>query len=164
MPTAVTGVPAWLGLNVAALTASLAHTFVDYHIGLFGASSPTMSLAQAGNVLLTCLVIAWWGVSLATARSGTRPGLSGAYALAVGWALLANGIAAVVAVPPPSAAFPYQDITHFGSLIFGGLAAYTTRREIKQNGVAINWLLVGVAVVLMLAAFVLQAVLGLSSR
>jgi hypothetical protein len=40
MTTAVPKVPAWLGLNLAALMASLAHQFVDTHLGLFGVSSP----------------------------------------------------------------------------------------------------------------------------
>ena len=33
MTTAVSKVPAWLGLNVAALAASLAHGFIDFHLG-----------------------------------------------------------------------------------------------------------------------------------
>ena len=148
-------IPAWLGFNVAALTASLAHTFIDMHLGLLGATSLRLSPVQAGTVLLICLVIAWWSLSLATATAGARPGLSGAFALAVGWALLANGAAVVIAAPPPSPAFPYQDIAHFSSLIFGGLAAYTTWRELRQPAVATNWWFIGVAVTLMLAAFVI---------
>ncbi len=164
MTTSVPRFQAWLGFNVAALTASLAHAFVDTHLGLFGLSSPLMSPLQAINILLICLVVACWSVSLATAQSGTRSGLSGAFALAVGWALLANGAAAVIAVPPPSPAFPYQDIAHFSSLIFGGLAAYTTWRELKQHAVAADWGFIGIAVILMLVAFVVQAILALSSR
>ena len=50
MTTGVPKVPAWLGFNLAALTASLAHTFIDTHLGLFGASSLVMAPLQAGNV------------------------------------------------------------------------------------------------------------------
>lgn len=153
-------IPAWLGFNVAALTAGLAHTFIDMHLGMLGATSLLMSPLQAGTILLIYLVVAWWGLSLATAAAGARPGLSGAFALAVGWALLANGAAVIIAAPPPSPAFPYQDIAHFSSLIFGGLAAYTTWRELRQPGVATNWWFIGVAVALMLATFVLQIVLS----
>lgn len=156
-------IPAWLGFNVAALTASLAHNFIDLHLGLMGTTSLIMSPVQAGTILLVCLVIAWWALSLATADAGARPGLSGAFALAVGWALLANGAAVIIAAPPPSPAFHYQDIAHFSSLIFGGLAAYMTWRELKQHGIATNWWFIGVAVALMLATFVLQAVLSLAS-
>jgi hypothetical protein len=63
----------------------------------------------------------------------------------------------------PSPALPYQDMSHFSSLIFGGLAAYTTSRELKQPGVATSWRFIGMAIVLMLAAFVLQAMLTQSS-
>src|SRR5688572_7546474 len=112
-------VPVWLALNLAALAASLAHGFIDFHLGLFGTSSQIMSPLQAGNIFLACSVIACWSLSLATAQSGTRPGLSGAFTLAIGWALLGNGTAFVFA-PPPASAFPYQDIAHFSSLIFGG--------------------------------------------
>jgi hypothetical protein len=101
----------------------------------------------------------WWCLSLATAQSGTRPGLSGAFTLAIGWALLVNGTAFVLA-PPPAPAFPYQDIAHFSSLIFGGLAAYTTSRELKQPRVAISWWFIGVSVVLMVTAAVLQVMLS----
>jgi hypothetical protein len=160
--TAAPKVPAWLGLNLAALVASLAHGFIDFHLGGFGVPSPTMSPLQAGNILLICLVMGWWSLSLATAQSGTRPGLSGAFVLALGWALLGNGAIFVLA-PPPSPAFPYQDIAHFSSLIFGGLAASMTARELKQPGVAMSWRFIGVAVTLMLAAFVVQAMLSWSN-
>lgn len=163
MATAAPKIPAWLGFNAAALTASLAHTFIDVHLGLFGANSLFMSPLQAGTVLLLCLVFVWWSLSLATADSGARAGLSGAFALAVGWALLANGAAVIIAAPPPSPAFPYQDIAHFSSFIFGGLAAYTTWRELRRQGVATNWWFIGVAVALMLATFVLQLALSLAS-
>lgn len=155
-------VPPWLGLQAAALAVSLAHTFVDAHIGLFGPTSRDMTPLQAGTVLATCLVFGWWGVCLGTSTAGTRPGLGGAFALAVGWASLANGAVTVVAAPPPSAAFPYQDITHFGSLALGALAAWATWREMRGTGTAAHRPFVGIAVGLALAAFVLQGVLALT--
>jgi len=162
MTTAMPKIPAWLGFNLAALTASLAHSFVDTHLGLFGASSLIMSPLQASTILLVCLVIGWWCLSLATANAGARPGLTAAFALSVGWALLANGVAVIIAAPPPSSAFPYQDFTHFSSLIFGGLAAYTTWRELRQQRGATNWWFTAVAVALMLVAFIWQSVLALT--
>jgi hypothetical protein len=42
-----TPLPGWLLLNAAALSASLAHTFIDHHLGLYGASSSSMTLLQA---------------------------------------------------------------------------------------------------------------------
>ena len=156
--------PAWLLLNVAALAASLAHVFIDYQIGLFGASSPIMSPLQAANILCTCLVIAWWTLSLALASTTTQGSLFSAFTLSIGWALVANGAAAIAAVPPPSAAFPYQDIAHFSSLILGGLAGYTTWNKIRTSRLSFNWRCAAVAIVLMLIAFGMQATLGLSSQ
>jgi hypothetical protein len=131
--------PGWLLLNVGALGLSLAHTFVHYHIGLYGESQLSISLLQATNVAVTSLVVAWWVVCL-DARAGTvRAGLSGALTLAVVWAFLANGLAAVVAVPPPSGAFPLQDIAHLLSIVFGALAAITTWRELKRSEGAWSW-------------------------
>jgi hypothetical protein len=43
MTRVVPNVPAWLVLNAAAIAASLAHAFIDAHIGLFGPTSPIMS-------------------------------------------------------------------------------------------------------------------------
>ena len=159
--TAVPAVAPWLTLNAAALTASLAHAFVDHHIGLFGPSSTALSPLQAVNILLTCLVVAGWVVSLATAATGARSGLSGALAFAVGWGALLNGAVAVGAAPPPSAGFPYQDITHVASLVLGSLAGYATWRECRRRGVTASRRAAGAAVALMLAALVVQAVLGL---
>ena len=156
--------PSWLLLNVAALTASLAHVFIDYHIGLFGASSPIMTPLQAANILCTCLVIAWWALSLALASTTTQESLFSALTLSIGWALLANGAAVIVAAPPPSAAFPYQDIAHFSSLILGGLAAYTTWNKIRMSRLSSNWRFTAVAIVLMLLAFGMQATLSLASQ
>lgn len=150
-----------MGLQVAALSASLVHTFIDSHIGLFGPTSTDMTLLQAANVVTTCLVIGWWAICLGASVTGTRSGLHGAFTLVIVWALLANGAAAAAVAPPPSAAFPYQDIAHFSSLILGAAAAWTTWLEIKRTRAATYWPCVGVAVVLMLAAFVLQGVLGI---
>ncbi len=164
MSTRASRPPSWLLLNVAALTASLAHVFVDYHIGLFGQSSLTMTPLQAANILLTCLVVAWWALSLALASHEAGGSLFSALTMSVGRSLFAHGLAAIVAVPPPSAAFPYQDLAHFSSLIFGGLSGYTTWNEIRTRRRASNWRLTTVAIVLMLIAFAVQAMLGWSNR
>ncbi len=125
--------PGWLVLNVAAMSASAAHVLVDIHLGLFGASSSSMSLLQAMNIAFACLVLSWWVLCLAAA-SGAAPGaLSGALILAAVWALLATGMAAVAAAPPPSDAFPFQDLTHLAGLVLGALAAVATWRELARN-------------------------------
>lgn len=118
--------------NAAALAASLAHVLIDYHIGLFGESSPTMSPLQAVIILILCLVYGCWSISLGLATSGYRAGLLGSFAFTVVWAFLASGLVGLAAcLPPCQNAFPYQDIAHVSSLVFGVLAAYTTWQKIR---------------------------------
>jgi hypothetical protein len=134
----------WLWLNVTALGFALAHVFIDFHIGLFGETSHHMSPLQAGNILMLVLINAWWILCLSAAvnkkaeKSNRMADLTGVFVIVLVWAFLFNGLVAVVAAPPPSAAFPYQDISHFGSLIFGGLAAWTTWSEMKLREEAVN--------------------------
>jgi hypothetical protein len=127
-----TSLPIWLLMNAAALAFTLAHVLIDFQIGLFGETSLTMTPLQAANAFITSLVFASWSASMAMAASGSSKGYSATFALVIGWAILSNGLVAVFAAPPPSAAFPYQDITHFGSLIFGGLGAYAVWREMRR--------------------------------
>ena len=101
---------------------------------------------------------------MALASTTTQESLSSALTLSIGWALLANGAVAIVAVPPPSVAFPYQDIAHVSSLLLGGLAGYTTWNKIRTSSLPSNWRFTAVAIVLMLIAFGIQATLGLSSQ
>jgi hypothetical protein len=115
------------------LISAVAHTFVDHHLGLCGQSSSSTSLLQAIDVALTCLVVGWWILCLAMTTETARPGLSGAVTLALVWALLANGLVAVVAAPPPADAFPFHDMTHLLGGVFGALAAYATWRETKHS-------------------------------
>ena len=161
MKTHINGVvPGWLLFNVAALSSVLAHIFIDSHLGLYGDVSPSMSLLQATNVALTCLVIAWWILCLVATTGPARPGLSGAFILAVLGALLSNGLAAMVTAPPPADAFPYQDLTHLLSAAFGALAALTTWREIRRSKGQWSWAWSGVALLLLGGLFVAQGVLS----
>ncbi len=97
--------PAWVLLNVAAMSSGLAHACIDHHLGLYGAASFSMSPLQVANIALTCLAAAWWMLCLVPTTEIARPALSGAFALAVVWSFLANGVAALVAAPTADA-FP----------------------------------------------------------
>ncbi len=156
----------WILLSAAALAMSLAHVLIDYHIGLYGsASSTAMSSLQAANIFLTCLVYACWVASLGLAMGGYRSGLLATLLITVGWAFLWNGAIGLIVCPPPCrGAFPYQDIAHMGSLVFGALAAYTTWQKISDTTGPINAFLTACIVVVVLAAFVVQSVLGLAQR
>jgi hypothetical protein len=83
--------------------------------------------------------------------------------MAVGWAFLSNGAVAVAAAPPPSAAFPYQDITHFGSLVLGGLAAYATWRKMRMEGIRLDRPAFLFSLVLILIANGFSGILALSN-
>lgn len=152
---------AWILLNAAALAASLSHVLIDSAIGLYGNSSAMMSPLQAANILLICLLYAYWMLLIAWMESARKSVLISLFLLTGLWSFLANGAAGLGACPPLCrSAFPYQDIAHISSLIFGGLAAYTTWRIIKTTAGPIDWWLPGYTIALLLAAFVVQSALA----
>jgi hypothetical protein len=71
---------------------------------------------------------------------------------------------ALVAAPPPSAAFPYQDVAHVGSLVLGALAARATWREIGRTRPTAYLPSVGVAIGLVLTALLVQGLVALRIR
>lgn len=123
----------WLGLSGAALTATVLHMIVDAHIGIGGGPSVVMSSVEATSAVLHALILGGWMVAVAFAARGNRTGTASALVFTVLWAVFVNGIVAFLVAPPPSAAFPYQDIAHAGSLLFGGLAAYSLWQEFKRQ-------------------------------
>ncbi len=125
--TAVTNdesdVPRWLVWSTLAIVATLAHVLIDAHIGLWGETSDEMSVLQATNLGAQGVVYGWWALALVFAARGDRWGMRSALVMAAGNAFLLHGAIAIVAAPPPSAAFPYQDLAHGLSLVTGGVAA-----------------------------------------
>lgn len=73
--------------------------------------------------MLGVAVVAWWVVLITEAVQGRAPAIRAALLVVVYRAVLMNGIAALAAAPRPSAAFPYQDISHAASLGLGLVAA-----------------------------------------
>ncbi len=149
----------WLWLSALALGVSLTHVLIDWHIGLFGASSMHMSALQAGLVLLFGLVAAWWALALALASQGKKSALVSLLVLDIGFALLANGVAVLAACPPPCAgAFPYQDISHIANLLVGAWAAYATWRAVRASAEPIRWLAPTATIALLVIVFAVQVV------
>ena len=146
-------------MNAAALVSGLTHTIIDFHLGLFGATSTSLSMLQAANVVLTCLVVAWWVICLGATPGTARPGLSGAVTLALVWVFLGNGMAILLA-PPPADAFPFQDLAHVFSLVFGALAAYTTWRELRHSRTPWSWEWASITILLTIGLFVVQTVVS----
>ena len=160
----VTGIQtAWVGWTAAALVASLAHVLVDYHIGLYGESSLRMSSLQAANLAATSLVYGWWIYAVAVAALGDKSALVSALVLAVAWASLWNGAVGLVVSPPPSSAFPCQDVAHLSSIVFGagaGATIWQTSRTIETD---FSWTMPNATGAILLTAFVVQSVLGLQN-
>ena len=81
----------WAPLAAAALTFSLFHTLVDWHIGLFGGTSQDLSPQQAALAWVTAALYGWWGWSLASAAA-QRSYVASVVVLTIGWALAGNGL------------------------------------------------------------------------
>lgn len=128
----VTGAPRWLPWTGFAAFAALAHVLIDAHIGLWGETSEEMSAVQAVNVTTLGALYGWWLVVVGLAVQGYRTAMRSALVLVFVFVCLLNGAAAFVAAPPPSSAFPYQDISHGLSLVFGGVATVMLWRSRGQ--------------------------------
>lgn len=141
--------PRWLGWAAAAFGATLGHTLVDYHLGLLGDRSDSLSVHEGAVVLALALLFAFWLALAAAAAGGDGYALRGLFWLTVLEAVLLNGALAVAAAPPPSEAFPFQDLFHFGALVFGVLAArrmWRAQRQVEPAG-SLTWLvMVGVVI------------------
>jgi hypothetical protein len=127
-----TTAPKWLVWSSIALVATLAHTLIDMHIGLWGESSDEMNAIQAINSLGQGAVYGWWILAVAFALQGDRWAMRSVLLFAAVNAFLFHGLIAIVAAPPPSAAFPFQDIAHVSSLLTGAAAAILIRRRLSE--------------------------------
>lgn len=143
--------PRWLGWTAVAFGAVLGHTLVDYHLGLLGEPSPTMSVHEGAAVLALALLFGFWLAVSAAAAGGDAFALRAVFWLTILEAVLLNGVLAVAAAPPPSDAFPFQDLFHFGALIPGVLAArqmWRAQKHMRQEG-SLTWLvMVGVVILI----------------
>jgi len=154
---------AWIAWTSAALVASLVHVLVDLHIGLYGETSSRVSWLQAANLFSTSLVYGWWIYAAAVAATGDKSALVSALVIAVLWAFLWNGVVGLAVSPPPSSAFPYQDIAHASSIVFGACAGVSIWRVSRSIDAEVSWAMPIVAGVVLLLAFVVQSVLGLQN-
>ncbi len=154
--------PALILLVGAAIASSLAHLFVDVFIGLFG-SGKAMSFPQALLLFAVAALYGWWPVAFVMTER-REPGGPAALLLLCGlWAALGNGVAGLVGCPPPCAnAFPYQDLTHVASLVFGAAASYAIWRAHRGAlTFRARWPVTAIALVLaVIAAGALLALTG----
>jgi hypothetical protein len=152
-------IPRWLWLTSAALAFSLVHIIIDFNIGLFGATSKTMSLAAGLHILALGLIYAWWALTLGRAALGQTGGLAGLFGVTFLWSFLGNGLITIFAAPPPSAAFPFQDIAHFGNLLIGGWASYELWRAIQAAPPPAQWRWAFVALGLSVLVYICESLL-----
>lgn len=153
----------WIAWTSAALVASLVHVLVDFHIGLYGEASSRVSSLQAANLVFTSLVYGLWIYAAAVAASGSKSALVSALVIAVLWAFLWNGVVGLAVSPPPSSAFPYQDIAHASNILFGAGASASIWRVTRSIDADVSWAMPIAAGVVLLLAFVVQSVLGLQN-
>src|SRR5918994_204844 len=128
----------WIAWTSAALVASLVHVLVDFHIGLYDEASSRMSSLQAANLFFTSLVYGLW-IYAAVAASGDKSALVSALIIAVLWAFLWNGVVGLAVSPPPSSAFPYQDIAHASNILFGAGASASIWRVTRSIDADVSW-------------------------
>ena len=105
--------------SAGAILFSFVHYLIDWHIGLFGETSEDVSILQAALVFLSGLLYAAWAVMLGSAEA-KRSHAAALLVFSGGWTFLGNGLVIFACLPPCEAGFPYQDIAHVGSLLFGG--------------------------------------------
>jgi hypothetical protein len=121
-----------LHLNALALAFSLAHVMADYAIVAVqagpGAWSPVLI------VVVSSVAYGWWGWSMARAALGSRSGFYSLLVLSGVWAALLNG-GSVVFTPITNV---LADVIHFGCLLFGVWAAYTTWRLLRPSKAALT--------------------------
>jgi hypothetical protein len=122
----------WLLAHTLAIGFSLAHLTLDWHLDLFGSAETSLSFAQAATLLIGSSVYALWAMGLSQAGQGKRNGLwLSLYTAGLGG--LGNGLSIVFCPPICGAVFPYGDLSHIGSLIFGAWAMYESGWALRQN-------------------------------
>lgn len=121
---------AWSPWAAAAFAASLWHTGIDAQIGLLGPTSEVMTLAQGAALALDALLLGWWLYVAMGAATGGRRFLGALALLLFLQPVLFDGVVAFIVAPPPSAAFPYQDLAHGASLALGIAALMAMRRSV----------------------------------
>jgi hypothetical protein len=122
----------WLLAHTLAIGFSLAHMILDWHLDLFGASETSLSLAQAATLLIGSTLYAFWAMALTLAGQGNRRAMP-VTILTAAIGGLGNGLSIVFCLPPCSGAFPFGDLSHIGSLIFGAWAIYESWRVLNPK-------------------------------
>lgn len=137
--------PSWAIWTAVTFTAAVFHLLIDHHLGLYGELSADMSPLKGLWALTKSLVLAWWLLLVALALVGRPGALRSTLIVTVIEGLLGDGLVAIIVAPPPSAAFPWQDLAHFTALIAGTGATWLLWRERQRRGhpAGGRWLILG---------------------
>lgn len=136
-PAATQGPPAWAGWAAAAFAAATSHLLIDVHLGLYGANAADMSVVKGAWIVARSLLWGWWLLLVPLAVLGRAGALAAVMIVTAVEAFLLDGLVAIVVAPPPSAAFPWQDITHVAALVTGGVAVWRMRvARVRRPGPA----------------------------
>lgn len=119
----------WPGWVAAAVAASSWHALIDGQIGLLGSSSSVMTIGQGTALAFDALLLGWWGYLAIGAAAGNPRMIGGLALMLLLEPVLFDGAVAIAVAPPPSAAFPYQDLAHSLSLLLGLVALVALRRS-----------------------------------
>ena len=113
----------WLPVHTLAIGFSLTHLTLDWHYDLFGFATPLLSIPQMLMLVIGSTLYALWAMTLTVADRGSRRAMAVTILLsAIGG--LGNGLAIIYCLPICDAAFPFGDLSHIGSLVFGAWAIY----------------------------------------
>jgi len=123
----------WIAVTVVTIDASLWQVIINHHTGLYGETSERMSPVQGACAAMPAITHAWWAAMLALAGAGDRSALRGLIWNTGIWSVVMNGVVALVAAPPPGAAFPYQDLACSASFVSGDWRAYRWFRNLVAN-------------------------------
>ncbi len=108
----------WLPAHTLAIGFSLMHTILDWHLDLYGSATTSLALVQALVLILGASVYALWASMLTLAGQGSRGAMFATLPISI-LGGLGNGLSIVACLPPCSGAFPFGDLSHIGSLVFG---------------------------------------------
>lgn len=122
----------WLPVHTMAIGFSLAHLTLDWHYDLFGPATPLLSIPQMLVLVIGSTLYALWAMALTLAGQGSRRAITATIILsAIGG--LGNGLPIVYCLPICDAAFPFGDLSHIGSLVFGVWAIYESWRALIRD-------------------------------
>lgn len=119
---------------MVAFFATMFHFVIDLHLGIYGPVSANMSVVKGLWGLSQALLFAWWMLMTVLAIGGDGTALRSSIALTAIVAFALNGVVALIAAPPVSAAAPWQDLAHFGAVGGGFVALRTGVRELRLRG------------------------------